>query len=79
MAQRSFMSAGNSEHPDPAECPLANEVVLTLGIDDLVHKVRLMVDGRQKWVRIGFKEVESMFSAQEFLAKNYLRSDITCP
>ncbi len=54
----------------PDQCPPANEVtLLTLGMDEHGHKLRLLVDGKQKWVRVGFKDVKSMFQGQEMMER----------
>lgn len=57
-----------SAYPD--QCPPENEVtLLTLGMDEHGHKLRLLVDGRQKWVRVGFKDVASMMRGQELMVR----------
>ena len=57
-----------SAYPD--QCPPENEVtLLTLGMDEHGHKLRLLVDGRQKWVRVGFKDVASMMRGQELMER----------
>ncbi|MEX6780460.1 hypothetical protein [Pseudomonas aeruginosa] len=54
----------------PDQCPPENEVtLLTLGMDEHGHKLRLLVDGRQKWVRVGFKDVASMMRGQELMER----------
>lgn len=61
-----------SAYPD--QCPPENEVtLLTLGMDEHGHKLRLLVDGRQKWVRVGFKDVASMMRGQEMMERLRLR------
>lgn len=57
-----------SAYPD--QCPPENEVtLLTLGMDEHGHKLRLLVDGRQKWVRVGFKDVASMMRGQDLMER----------
>lgn len=59
------------QEPDmrgPEHCPPENEVtLLTLGMDNKGHKLRLMVDGKQKWVRLAFRDTKIMFRAQEMM------------
>lgn len=58
----------------PDQCPPENEVtLLTLGMDEHGHKLRLLVDGRQKWVRVGFKDVASMMRGQEMMERLRVR------
>lgn len=50
----------------PEHCPPENEVeFLSFGMDEHGHKLRIFVDGKQKWVRVGFRDVESMYRSQE--------------
>lgn len=38
-------------------------------MDEHGHKLRLLVDGRQKWVRVGFKDVASMMRGQDLMER----------
>lgn len=65
-----FMDQEPDLNAYPDQCPPENEVtLLTLGMDEHGHKLRLLVDGRQKWVRVGFKDVASMMRGQELMER----------
>lgn len=76
MVDKKRMLRNLNAYPD--QCPPENEVkLLTLGVDENGHKLRLLVDGHQKWVRVSLKDVEGMYQAQEVMKRSQARQELS--
>jgi len=61
--------------PNPKFYPPEQEVTfLTFGLDEQGHTLRLLVNGQQHWVRVGFKDVDSMYRGQEMVRQGIFKS-----
>ena len=61
---------------NPEDCQPENEVeFLCYGMDKDGHLLRLMVDGKQKWVRVRFPDIEHMYRAQELVKSGLINFD----
>ena len=47
---------------------------LSFGFDHTGHLLRIFVDGQHRWIRVGFRDVESMKRGQDMLKAGVLRS-----
>jgi hypothetical protein len=47
---------------------------LSFGLDHTGHLLRIFVDGQHRWIRVGFRDVESMKRAQKMFQSGVFRS-----
>lgn len=47
---------------------------LSYGLDHTGHLLRIFVDGQHRWIRVGFRDVESMKRGQDMLKSGVFRS-----
>lgn len=61
--------------PNPEFYPPEQEVTfLTFGLDEQGHTLRILVNGQQHWVRVSFKDVDSMYRGQEMVRQGIFKS-----
>jgi len=61
------------EHPDFYP-PEQQAEFLSFGLDHTGHLLRIFVDGQHRWIRVGFRDVESMKRGQDMLQSGVFRS-----
>jgi hypothetical protein len=61
--------------PNPLHYPPEQEAeFLTFGMDEKGHTLRILVDGKHHWIRVGFKDVDSMHRGQVMVKSGVFKS-----